>query len=77
MEPTPVFKINTGEFKYYRPTIDLLGIRRVNKDIKYGLALKVQSFWKTPLDLELDDSELPTINIKGIELFWWLRATDY
>ncbi|CAD7959106.1 unnamed protein product [Amoebophrya sp. A25] len=66
LDPTPVFKINTGEFKYYRPTLDLLGIRRVSPDIKYGLNLRIRSFWRNPLDIELDDSELPTINIKGV-----------
>eukprot|EP00392_Amoebophrya_sp_AT5.2_P014761 g14922.t1 len=66
LDPTPVIKIDTGEFKYYRTTLDMLGLRRLRPDVKYGLNLRIQSFWKTPLDVEADDSELPTINLKGV-----------
>jgi len=66
MEPTPFFSIDAGRFKYFRTTIDLLGIRQLTQSAQTMLVLRLLSFWKAPLDIEIgDDGEPPSINLKG------------
>lgn len=52
-------------YKYYRTELDLLGVRRMADSAAQTAAMRVQSFWKEPLDIEMEEGEFPNINFQG------------
>jgi len=64
LEPSPVYHIDTGVYKYFKTYIDLLGIRHLDSGVSFPY-LRLQSFWKEPMNIDLEWGEGRNINING------------
>ena len=51
-----MFNIDTGYYKYFKTYVDLLGIRHLTDQASFPY-LRLQSWWKEPLNIDLDWGE--------------------
>eukprot|EP00397_Hematodinium_sp_SG-2012_P000120 GEMP01000120.1.p1 GENE.GEMP01000120.1~~GEMP01000120.1.p1 ORF type:complete len:2655 (+),score=533.33 GEMP01000120.1:60-8024(+) len=74
--PAGPFRIQTGQYSYFRIQMDLLGLRNVSDEVTGSASMRVRSFFKSTVDLPVEDRELPNPNFRGVLPTDWTMFRD-